>query len=561
MSKITREDSVERVKAHLVARIRKVKCDEGRPACSRCVSTGRVCDGYGVWGGGGNSYGYRQDYLISKGNSVAPWLPACISVLTDDTAEIQHFEWFKALTVKKISGAFVLAFWDTLVLQASVNEPAVFHAVLALTSVHKEGVFSPSDQKDEQEQFILQHYNTAIRHLRPHFWSKDLASVRVALVTCIIFVCLEFLRGHFQTAETHLQNGLKILTQLRVPSDLENGILLLRPSHDVTDEWIVKAFPRLRIQVELFKQSYQHPGLILQLSTPELLLHQFYSFNDAWQPMERLLNSVFYLTDQSYQRHNSDELHTAPSFGLLEYQQYIQAELARWFKTYEASRENLQSQRYSELPCGLLYGYYTIASIMTNVCLQQEDESIYDSYTGQFVSLINQSIDMWKIGTSRSRVLPLTGHPMGISRSIVDVGWIPPLYYTALKCRIHRLRYHAIRLIEAAFHREGIWDSKIAACVARKVMEIEERDFYKDVDNVDDFQLSSSPELSDLSLPTLPYSYRVQEVKVVLPNSPTDSVLLFYRQKQTSGESTVFVKEFDLNRQCWGDGSTDKKAG
>lgn len=33
-------------------RIRKVKCDEGQPACERCTSTGRVCDGYGIWGGG-----------------------------------------------------------------------------------------------------------------------------------------------------------------------------------------------------------------------------------------------------------------------------------------------------------------------------------------------------------------------------------------------------------------------------------------------------------------------------------------------------------------------------
>jgi hypothetical protein len=26
-------------------RIRKVKCDQDRPACNRCVSTGRICDG------------------------------------------------------------------------------------------------------------------------------------------------------------------------------------------------------------------------------------------------------------------------------------------------------------------------------------------------------------------------------------------------------------------------------------------------------------------------------------------------------------------------------------
>ncbi|KAL2807765.1 hypothetical protein BJX63DRAFT_60948 [Aspergillus granulosus] len=30
----------------ITCKIRRVKCDEGKPSCSRCVSTGRKCDGY-----------------------------------------------------------------------------------------------------------------------------------------------------------------------------------------------------------------------------------------------------------------------------------------------------------------------------------------------------------------------------------------------------------------------------------------------------------------------------------------------------------------------------------
>lgn len=67
-------------------RIRKVKCDEGRPACERCVTTGRVCDGYGIWGGGGNSYGNRQ-CLVSKDGSAAPHLSMPFSVLSSGTDE------------------------------------------------------------------------------------------------------------------------------------------------------------------------------------------------------------------------------------------------------------------------------------------------------------------------------------------------------------------------------------------------------------------------------------------------------------------------------------------
>ena len=36
----------EKVEAHLAGRIRKVTCDEGRPACRRCVSTCRPCSSW-----------------------------------------------------------------------------------------------------------------------------------------------------------------------------------------------------------------------------------------------------------------------------------------------------------------------------------------------------------------------------------------------------------------------------------------------------------------------------------------------------------------------------------
>lgn len=74
----------------------------------------------------------------------------------------------------------------------------------------------------------------------------------------------------------------------------------------------------------------------------------------------------------------------------------------------------------------------------------------------------------------------------------------------------------------------------ITARIARRVMEIEERDLYRDVDMADDFPLSSCPEPRDLSLPILPDSERIREVKVVLPDGPTDSISLFYRRKHST---------------------------
>ena len=122
---------------------------------------------------------------------------------------------------------------------------------------------------------------------------------------------------------------------------------------------------------------------------------------------------------------------------------------------------------------------------------------------------------------------PVQAVPGDMSRSAVDMGWIPVIYYTAVKCRVHRIRLQAIRMLESTSHREGIWDVKTAACVARKVMQIEERDFYNDLVTAEDFSLFCSPRPQDLSLPTLPESYRLRDVEVVLSGDPMDRILLF----------------------------------
>lgn len=223
-------------------------------------------------------------------------------------------------------------------------------------------------------------------------------------------------------------------------------------------------------------------------------------------------------------------LSVGSSSTLLGQKQRIQARLAQWLDAYERSIKALEGQDFTGLGCNLLRTYHTMANIMADVCLRKHDESVFDSYTNQFTSIINGSIILWKRG-SQFEIEPEQWWDM--SRSIVDIGWIPPLYYTALKCRIHRIRLQAIRLLETTSHREGIWDAKLAVCVAQKVMEMEEGDFYEDLDTADDFSLSSSPGLRDLSLPVLPLSYRIHEVDVVLSDDPMDSIFLFCRRKQT----------------------------
>ncbi|KAF4981910.1 hypothetical protein FZEAL_2379 [Fusarium zealandicum] len=516
-------------------KIRKIKCDQGRPVCHRCLSTGRVCDGYGIWGGGNSQNAHRQGSINKDKHIIAcaakPQLSRAVQPVLFPalgTQEKIYFDWFKCRTCPKLPGTFSSNFWDTLVFQAGTREPAVLHAILALSSAHKRDASDTEIRRDiqklpyKQEQFTLQQYSKAIGHLQPHFLAKDRSSCRVALIACVVFVCLEFLRGHFKTAQLHLKNGLEILGHMQGHLDVTPGVLSLKPCRESTDDWIVEALSRLHLQVELFKHLYQHPCLVLQ-PVPEagrVLADRFFSLSDAWKHMEPILNKIFLLTQQARGQLVTIEHHTS--------QQLVKAELVRWLEMFDTFNQVQPRSADIERDYQVLRVNHIMASIMADTCLHS-DESIYDLYTDQFVLLISQLTKLWEIAAKTEKLeTTVPQHLTYIPQSIVDIGWIPPLYFAAVKCRVHRIRVQAIRLLGTNPHREGIWDSRIAACVASKVMLMEEGDFYHDVDMDDDFPLASSVTLRDLSLPMLPISCRMSEVEVELSGAPMDKILLFF---------------------------------
>jgi hypothetical protein len=158
-----------------------------------------------AYGVGGNFYGQRQRPEASRDDTIIP-LPARVSFLIANAAEKEYFDWFKCRTLMKLPASFRSHIWTTLLLQASLDKPAVLHAVLALSSVHRAVTLNSGRQEQNNtasnkvEQLTLQHYLKAICHLQPHFAARDRASFRVALITYVVFVSLDFLLGHFAAA-------------------------------------------------------------------------------------------------------------------------------------------------------------------------------------------------------------------------------------------------------------------------------------------------------------------------------------------------------------------------
>jgi hypothetical protein len=314
-----------------------------------------------------------------------------------------------------------------------------------------------------------------------------------------------------------------------------------------TDDWIAEAFSRLHLQLELFQYGYEHSGPCLQSFWQEHPNPLFHSLSDAWKELESQFSAIFHLTRQARQQFIS-ECTLEQTLELLEYQQNIHAQLAQWLVTWDAFRQSqgrLSAEKRKAYQ--VVHTYHTMATIMSYTTMSLKDEMIFDTQTNLFVDLVAQLVELHDSRTIK--VLP--GHLMDMAHSVSDLGWIAPLYFVATKCRVHRVRLQAIRLLESTSHREGIWDATIMAHVARKVMEVEERDYYKRLDVDDFFLLDAVPTPEELELPLLPESYRLRESEVVLSGAPADRVLLFCKSVVHDVDCRVLLSEFDVHTQRW----------
>lgn len=116
--------------------------------------------------------------------------------MNGDDLERRSFQFFRTRTVPQLCGFFDDDIWQRLVLQATLQEPTIRHAVFALGSLHERyesgdlTVFA-SNLDTAQGGLALQHYIRAIKHLITPSAYKESQSLDVFLVASVLFACFE----------------------------------------------------------------------------------------------------------------------------------------------------------------------------------------------------------------------------------------------------------------------------------------------------------------------------------------------------------------------------------
>ncbi|KAF5133198.1 hypothetical protein E5D57_003821 [Metarhizium anisopliae] len=206
------------------SRKRRVKCDEGKPTCFKCMSARKPCEGYAAAVRFVHDQRRipRQEIRSQTRHFRNSFTRSISSGVGSTHMERQFFCSYRRATEAGVSmhSCGVSPFWTTLAPQLGHCDEAVQHALVALGAayhLYKVGKGASSHLQVSSpavgtlERFTWREYNLAIRNLHRHLDKPEPASIAVVLVSCLAFISLELLRGDHYTAIAHMRNGIRIL--------------------------------------------------------------------------------------------------------------------------------------------------------------------------------------------------------------------------------------------------------------------------------------------------------------------------------------------------------------
>ncbi|EXJ81981.1 hypothetical protein A1O1_08048 [Capronia coronata CBS 617.96] len=409
-------------------KIRRVKCDESRPSCNRCSSTGRKCDGY-----------------------PAPKQPAPVALLVvmnvpAPTLDRDHeartrFHFFSELCAPSLLNYGGQSFWNRLVLQAGHADEGIKHLILAASCLayHKQGVSEPASPMDDP--VFLSHYGRGLRTLA----QTRNADPAVVLIACLLLIlCDEFQQNRF-AARQHIVAGRRILACCHHNRSIRRS---------ATVDEVAHIFSRLGLVIGELNEPTQPQHLrwpllgrhrmaeALDLQTPPKppLQEGMTSIQEAVASLQRIASQCTALRIAG--QPPATRFHTVP---------HLTDQLNDWLDQFNwfAAQMYPEQASASRTELHLLRTYHVCLHVLSR-CAPFRQESAFDIYAG----------DLEYLMVKAQLLMPHT-----------SVRLIPILFLVATRYRDASFRRRATEMLDHC----GL-DGQFLSTIASVVLTIEERD-------------------------------------------------------------------------------------
>lgn len=445
----------------IVHRIRHVKCDEAKPFCKRCLSTGRICDGFG----------YHQDF--PSFTPLINWLPNHSTTAPGIQATQRERSMFSLLctdTIPQVCGTFGHKFWKTDVLRATQVYPAIWHACLAVAAMHERMKMTESENAKAATQmlyeFSLRQYNAAIRHLldirRENVLTGD--DQETLLMASILFNGLCCLQGDVQQAIIHARNGLQLFYLWRYWEQTYQTDTRRRRMSLLSAESLVMLISFTESQFMNRVANVPTTLLRCQIIPYKCSDMPFASITNAYVEFQNLYTGLLSATKFS----DSPSCITLP-LPRAEHRVAYRREFEVWKAKFEKFKQ--QSTLVTEEDTE---GLLLLETLLTGVevCLYVDinnAELDYDNYESAFSRIVDLAE---RVLSKRSYVAVDQGR--GAPLFSFSLSLCEELYWAGIRCRNGIIRRRVIALLKKWPRRDGIWDSKMIASTCEAVMRLEE---------------------------------------------------------------------------------------
>ncbi|KAJ9602367.1 hypothetical protein H2200_013222 [Cladophialophora chaetospira] len=507
-------------------RIRRKKCDEEKPACRRCTSTGRKCDGYVIQPttlsptSGETSPPHIElnaKRLKLTANKVAiPSVPKPKSNNANDSIypllsnlrfdsdnDFYCFDFFRSRTGPEFAAYFDSSMWRTYIIRACFQHPTVAAAAAAVGAVHRRFELGISREAFEYCDISDKLYQKALRKLADDMVSNPNAA-EINLIVMKLFSIYETFQGNYDSAQLHMTNALKGLLSRKMRTTYKDTQYR---AVDISYESLKRLF--LKLELESVR-SFGGLATILSdpiasSSDPYLTpLSQFdeldsdlpdpnpYKIPPAFSSLSQARDVLFTEAEWIWHTWTLLEDGSLMGVGWKRHHTHI-SRLLQWSMAYaEYAKTEISVKNSADRhPSQLLKAYREAAYLLllTQMAFHSPDTGAVivplcdppetcdchrscrnyaerkEALNAHFARLLVLSESIF----NRSSFFAYDEHSMS-----VDSGIGPPLYLGATDCRSTKVRHQVTSLLNKSEIQHRIWDTLGVYTIAEKLSAIEE---------------------------------------------------------------------------------------
>ncbi|KAF5672695.1 transcriptional regulatory [Fusarium denticulatum] len=458
----------------LTCKTRRVKCDEGKPACARCIRGDFVCDGY-------ETQPTKLEIVPVPSAQVVPvkFLPLAPSTLPGlDGHSVPYLDAFRYHVAPELSGSFYMDFCEGTILTGVHQDDSIRQLVLALgaltlaiaddardskqsTAQSKPSplkVWGPSSVKNRNHAASLKHYLKGVQGLRERL-KLDPAhvSVRTMTVMTILMALFEILQGNHRSVDSILKSVTALLNEHLAHQRSTEG-----SKDEITS--VQHTFLCFSMMCQYSRQIISAIPIYMQINTvsateppvfgvdlPKSLLGRWRLFNSAMMAYIGQAHDVVALKDPEIIK----SFHLR---GRILYKQALSwREVIRAYLKSDLDEDHLHRLKLLEIHC--------IISEIHLDCILIPCDLSYDRYEETFKALLDDCT-AWLKQQVRN----------GVPRHItLGEGILLPLSGIARLCRVHDVRMEALYLTQSVTWQEGAWDPQFLALGELGTVVMEER--------------------------------------------------------------------------------------